>query len=537
LIGIDGATWEVLHPLMRAGVMPTLAKLVDEGISTTLTSTIPPDTATAWTSFQTGMNPGKHGVFDFHQYNRGDYYPSFVNSERIGTETIWGILSRNKKKIILVNIPVTYPPQPINGCMVTGLLTPSIKSNFTYPTRLAREILDIEKDYTIITTQESFRNTSLDNFIEELIRTETKRTNVMRHLLEQYAWDVAMIHFQSTDPLQHAVFWYLDEKNPEFSPQNYQALQKFYRSIDRNIAALLNQIPRSALKIILSDHGFESVRKTIYINNILVNEGLLSLKKQGFFRQKLFALFRALRKLKGRFFKQMFSFPRSIALVAKTALVDWTRTKAFVLTGWLYGFIYLNLKGREKGGIVAEGWAYEELRESIAKNLSSIMDPETNTRVFRKIYKREEIYEGPHLKNAPDLIAVPEQGYECSQSFIETSDDIFKKNILGIDHTGTHNQDGICIFSGKDLDASRTLAKAAIIDIGPSLLYYCDCAIPSGMDGRVLRDIFSPEFRESHPLLYEDKEKAPKLTDERDIFSDEDKKKIEKRLKDLGYMD
>jgi len=537
LIGIDGATWNVLNPLIKAGAMPTLGELVQKGISTTLNSTIPPDTATAWTSFQTGMNPGKHGIFDFHQYTPGEYSPSFINSERIGVETLWEILSRNQKKIILVNIPVTYPPSPINGCMVTGLLTPSVRSNFTYPPHLAQEILQVEKDYTIITTQHLFQTRTLDNFVDELIKTETKRANVMRYLLEKNAWDVAMIHFQSTDPLQHAVFWYLDEKNPDFTPQNYQTAQKLYASIDRNIAGLLKKVPESALKIVLSDHGFGPVTKTVFINNILINEEFLRLKQRRFYSQKILSVYRFLRKIERKYIRSLFTFPKSVAHVAKTTLVDWSKTKAFVFTGWLYGLIYLNRRGREKEGIVEDGQDYEKLRESIAKMLTTIKDPETGDRVFQRIYKREEIYKGQNLKSAPDLIAVPETGYECSQSFIETSDDILKKNRLKKDHTGTHTCDGICIFSGEDLDVSVNLERADIIDVGPSLLYYSGCKIPSEMDGRVLKEIFSPEFRRDHPLLFEDKKARSKPENGEDVFSREDREKIEKRLKDLGYLD
>src|SRR4030042_2502517 len=184
IMGLDGGTWDVLKPLMEEGKMPHLSGLAERGMSGVLKSTITPETASAWTTFQTGVNSGKHGIFDFFQYLPGDYNPLVISSQMIPLETIWQILSRQGKKVIVVNVPITYPAYEVNGLMVTCMLTPSVKSNFTYPPELAEEVLKVEKDYTIVTTQEVFNRRTLQEFVDTLISTEEKRTRVMLHLLD-----------------------------------------------------------------------------------------------------------------------------------------------------------------------------------------------------------------------------------------------------------------------------------------------------------------------------------------------------------------
>lgn len=536
IFGIDGGTWDVLRPMIDDGVMPTLGTLRKEGQWGTLSSTIPPDTATAWTTFQTGVNPGKHGIFDFNLYQPGDYAPTFLSSRSIPLDTIWKILSRNNKTILLMNVPVTYPPYEVKGCMVTGLLTPSVKSGFTYPPELAKEILKIEKDYTIVTTQEVFNRSTLKDFVTALITTERKRTKVMLHLMKKFDWEAAMIHFQSTDPLQHAVFWYLDKENPRFTPEKYEVLQMLYREIDNDIKEILNSVPRQTLKIVLSDHGFEPVYTTIHMNNLLLHLGLLHLKEKGLSGKKILPLLKVLRRIQKRLTGGPLPVLRTSAQRAKIQLIDWSRTKAFMLTGWLYGLIYLNCVGREREGIVSPGKDYESLRESIMEKMSSLIDPKTGKKVIRKIHKREDLFHGRFFDRAPDLIIVPEEGYEFNQSFIATPEEIFKTNVIKKDHTGIHNQDGIIILNGNELEQKNFIENINIVDIFPVILYYMGIDIPDYADGKVLSDLFSESFLKDNPIRYTSASESLDGKQKSQAFSEKDIEMIEKRLKDLGYM-
>lgn len=539
IMGLDGGTWDVLKPLMEEGKMPHLSGLAERGMSGVLKSTVTPETASAWTTFQTGVNSGKHGIFDFFQYLPGDYNPLVISSQMIPLETIWQILSRQGKKVIVVNVPITYPAYEVNGLMVTCMLTPSVKSNFTYPPELAEEILKVEKDYTIVTTQEVFNRRTLPEFVDTLISTEEKRTRVMLHLLDKYDWDAAMIHFHSSDPLQHAVYWYLDKTSRYFDPEKYRVVQKYYRSLDDNIGRLLQVLGPETLKIVLSDHGFSSVYKTININNFLMLNGFMALKNKGPFSRLVLALVRLLRRIDDRFIKGRFSFGQRFALKEKVRLdkfIDWPKTKACMINGWLYGFIYLNCIGRENQGIIPFGEEYEKVRNRIRERLLDIQDPETGKNVIKKIHKKEEIYHGEFLDRAPDLIVIPEDGYEFSRSFLGKPEDLFNKNVIKRDHTGNHNRDGIFIFEGSAIDKGRAFPVAHIEDMLPTILYYFDARIPRYAEGRVLTEIFREGFLEGRPLQFEEVEGVRHSQKKEDGYSEEEKKEIEKRLKELGYF-
>ncbi len=539
IIGIDGGTWNVLKPLMEEGKLPHLTKLVENGVSGNLISTIPPETASAWTTFQTGVNPGKHGIYSFLNYLKGEYNPSVINSRMIPLETIWQILSRHGRKVLAVNVPITYPPYKINGLMVTGMLTPSVKSNFTYPPELAEEILKVEKDYTIVTTQQVFNRMTFDRFIETLISTEEKRTKVVLYLLNKYEWDLAMIHFHSSDPLQHAVYWYLDKKSQFFNEEKYQIAQNFYRSLDNNIGKLLEILNEDTLKIIISDHGFCSVYKTININNFLIRNGFMTLKKKGLFNKRVLFILKILREIDRKFIKARLSYGKRFSLRKKLRLdkfIDWSKTKAMVINGWLYGFIYINCIGREKQGIVNQGEEYEDVRNSIIEKLASLKNPLTGEKVIKKICKREEIYKGEFLNKAPDLIAIPEKGYEFSRSFTRKTEDLFTENKIKRDHTGSHEREGIFIFEGNMIDKNKDFKTANIEDILPTILFFFDLKIPCYMDGRVLTEIFSKSFLKNKPLLFEEFEGAKYPFKDKEGYTEEEKKEIEKRLKELGYI-
>jgi len=539
IIGLDGGTWDILKPLMEEGVMPNLSKLVNEGTSGILKSTIPPVTAPAWASFQTGVNPGKHGIYEFNQYKPGSYRTFFVSSNNIKEETIWQRLSKHRKKIISVNVPLTYPPRKINGYMITGMLTPGIKSNFTYPPELAKEILKIEKNYTIITTQQYFNVWGLEKFINKLIKTEKKRLKITRYLINKYEWDLAMVHFHSSDVLQHALYCYIDRKDTHFNIDTYNRICSFYKSLDENLGDLLNNLPKTTLKIIISDHGFGPVYKTIYINNFLIEKGFIKLEEFSLFKKNLLIFMKFLRRMDRKYIRFLFSPSKRAKLRGKVRLdkiIDWSRTKSFMINGWVYGNIYLNCIGREEKGLINFGKEYDDLRIELSKLFLALKDPETNKRIIKKVLKREEIYKGECLNNAPDLILIPEDGYEFSSTFIGKSEDLIRKNKLKESHTGSHRREGICVFNGEFIKKGEILKEAYIEDLFPTILYYFGINIPKYIDGKVLTSIFREDFLKNRIIKFEGLKDRKMFLKDKEAYSKEEKRRIEKRLKDLGYI-
>ena len=149
IVGLDSASFDVIDPWLEAGELPNLQKLIAEGVSGKLRSTIHPMSGPAWASFMTGKNPGKHGIFDWTRHVDGGYEASLVNSMSLCGRTLWQIASEAGFTTGVVNVPVTYPPQAVDGYLVSGLLTPSSKSDFVFPPHLADELHRAADGYVI----------------------------------------------------------------------------------------------------------------------------------------------------------------------------------------------------------------------------------------------------------------------------------------------------------------------------------------------------------------------------------------------------
>ena len=149
LIGIDGATFDVMDPLLRTGRLPHLSRVVSRGCRAKLKSLIIPTSPLCWSSIVTGKNPGKHGIFHFTEKIPGRYNIGFVNARLRKGLAVWQLLSHRGKRVIVVNVPITYPPDPVSGYMVSGFDAPDEKSRYTYPLELAKDIRRWVGQYTI----------------------------------------------------------------------------------------------------------------------------------------------------------------------------------------------------------------------------------------------------------------------------------------------------------------------------------------------------------------------------------------------------
>jgi len=515
--------------------MPNLGRLIQQGVSGVLMSTIPPLTAPAWSTFLTGVNPGSHGVYEFGQYKSGSYNTVLVNSRHITHKTLWQILSDAGKKIISVSVPLTYPPPKVNGYLISGMLTPNTNCTFTYPPELSKEILREIKNYKIVTTGGVFARKGLVKFVEELIDTETKRINATRYLMGKGEWDVAMVHILSVDILQHQLYPYLEGEIS--AGKDKERVEEFFRAIDKEFGRIQSALPDNCLKIVMSDHGFGPSDYTVRLNNFLIEKGLLVLKPTAlsyyFLNLARFLLRFDKFHLSKWFYKRK---RRDIQENIGTKMINWEKTKAFVVNGSIYGHIYINLKGREPLGVVNPGSEYEELRDYIAAAAGEIKNPETNKPVVAKVYRREEVYSGPKIGDAPDLIIVPEEGYYFRSSIFQDNSKIVTKNRIRRDLMGTHQQDGIMVFSGPFIKENTKINKANLVDIFPTILYCLGLEVPDYCEGRVLLEAFNEVFQERKQLHFK-KETAINTETYVPSYSQDDEKVIEQRLRELGYLE
>ena len=547
VIGLDGATFDLIRPWIEDGTMPTLQRLVKGGASGVLTTTLPPISSSAWVSFATGKNPGKHGLVDFVHPRPNSYQISIVSPQQRASKAIWNLLSDAGRKVGIVGMPVTYPPEEVNGYMVSDFLTPSASDDYTYPPSLGDELERAMGGFPLL-PDERYRSTKFtDKFIADMVTDVERRLEGALYLLDNEATDFFFILFWSNDMLQHETWSLLDKTHPDHDPRagkRYRSLVvDFHRKLDHAVGRLLDKAGPEDLVIVMSDHGFGPVHSFFLVNNWLREAGFLKLKRRPLTRLKyaLFRLgfaplgvFRLVKALRLGFLRRRFRFQRGGGLMKRLFLsfadVDWARTKAFAVGS--FGQIYINQVGQRPQGIVQPGKEYEELREEIAAQALELLDPRTGQRVVDRVHRREEIYSGPLVEKAPDLVLQSRNWEYMAFGHADFGASHVVEPVVGM--SGHHRPDGLVMLAGQGIEAGVELDGANITDLAPTILYAMGIPIPSDMDGRVLTDAFTPDYLSAVEVQYSD-ELSERPTGEGQ-YSEEDEEEIKERLRGLGYV-
>jgi len=552
VIGLDGATWDVLNPLLRDGKMPNLKKLLDRSAQGVLMSSIPPVTAAAWTCFSTGKNPGKHGLVDFIYFPEHGYRVTIANSTTREAATLWNLLSDRDLRVGVVSVPMTYPPEKVNGVMVTDMMTPNANVQYTYPPELKQELLDKVGPF-VITPGEGENPSEPFNYLDK-VRADVKGSaDYALYLLKKEPYAFFMYVFGIVDILQHQ-FWYLIEADPNKLNENDRALRDkvvgIFTEVDNGVGEMIKYADESVVPsesegttiVLMSDHGFGPMKGFMHVNNFLLEQGYLVLKSGGMSTLKRI-MFRAgvtpqnvhltLKALKLDL-RRKFNRGRAYGTLRRFFLsfddVDWTKTRAFAL-GHI-GQIYINLKGRQPSGIVAPGQAYENLRDEIRAALLKLKHPATGEQLIARVLNREEIYHGALLDNTPDLLLLP-----ADFKYVAFGESEFASNKLvgpTLGHTGHHRLEGIGALIGPNVQVGAQIQNASLIDLAPTILYALGLPIPPDMDGRVLTEAFTPEFVNQTALHYDTADAV--RTDYGGTYSDDEEEQVIQRLADLGYV-
>lgn len=541
VIGLDGATFDLLLPWMEEGRLPQLAAIWRRSSYGYLRSTIPPMTASAWPSFQTGKNPGKHGLFDFMQYEPGSYETTFINARSMREEPLWETLGQHGKQVVVINVPITYPPRPVNGFLISGMMTPGVNVEFTYPANLGQELLDEIGDYQILLPAGAVVYMGLRGFVDRMRHVTRKRAETAEFLMQRIDWDFFMLHFQSPDALQHALWSHLDPGHPAYptaKEEDREYVQDYYRELDSLVGGVVRAAGENVTVILMSDHGFGPVRGRFHVNRWLAARGLLTVASS-LPQRVLDSLEGVLQwdvalKLRRRLVSPRGKQDARLRRLTQQALIDWANTRAFALQGAVAIRLLINCRGREPLGIVEPGAEYERLRDEIAEQLLQIRAPKTGSPVVERVFKREEIYSGPALEMMPDLVALPVGGYQIATR-------LGGKQLFGpVPHyfTGNHRMEGILMMAGPDILPGQRIEGAEIVDLFPTILFLLDVPLPPDLDGKVLVEALSQDFLEAHPIRQEDEETAvPAREVEEATFSPEDAEQIRQRLEGLGYID
>lgn len=546
VVGLDGATFDIINPMIEKGKLPNLAKMMESGVYGELTSTIPPNSSVAWSSFMTGKNPGKHGVYYFLEKKIGSYERPAISSRSIKSRTLWRILSDHDKNVCIVNVPVTYPPEEVNGYLISGLLAPDKKSNFTYPPSLHMELLKELGDYPLDHEPEQIWSKGDEiGAYQHAIYATKKVMDATEYLMKRIDWDFFMTVFTITDRFQHVGWRYslpwFKEKDPERANKFGNLIEIAYELVDDLLGKIKASLDEDTILIVLSDHGFGPISYKFYINKWLIDNGLLRLKKGvrfAFSSKKLIAdiLKRSSFIKRGREVLHALTRDHSESSggYALYRLIDWSRTKAYSSFSSGEEVIYINLKGREPMGIVEPGREYEELRDHLISGLYTLKDYE-GRRIIEKAYKREDLYSGEYLDLAPDIQFV------TKEMSVHPESDLFAEKILVRPEEmpeeyfpALHRLNGIFLLEGRSNKKNNRLFGANIIDIAPTILYLLDLPIPRDMDGRPLLECFDMDLTKTPS--FRDADLYPKPDNPDFSYSDLEDQKLKKMLQDLGYL-
>lgn len=484
VLGLDGADFDMLSPLLESGKLPNIKRLMEEGTYGRLRSTVPPVTGPAWVSFMTGKNPGKTGIFDFVIENKEDGEKNLINSTSFQDDRFWDILGRHGYKTGLVSIPITYPPQKVNGFMITCLMTPSEESGYTYPKELKEEIRQM---YRLNLDSSKYFDMDEKEFLKGLYEVTEKQFNTVRYLIKNKEWDFFMFVLSGTDFVQH--FFYKNEIHPQHG-YYLQYIYNYLKKVDEEIGKTLKVLGQDANIILMSDHGFGSAPvKFFHVNKWLLDKGFLKTKNKGVLASRTIPYDRLYDKL------VKFGLGRLKALVpvknraflynySKSA-IDFDNSKAHYEGKNMAGVIKIskNLKAHEREALIKE----------LIDGLSKIKDDEGKN-VISNVWRAEDLYHGPHARNFGDVIVMFERDYYGKESL----DTLFSS----LDYRrskGNHMMNGILVANGPLIKSGQEITGVEITDLAPTILSMYGISATSEMDGRVMKDIFNSPFSVKTP--------------------------------------
>jgi predicted AlkP superfamily phosphohydrolase/phosphomutase len=551
VIGLDGATFRLIGPWVNEGKLPVLGKLMEEGAWGDLESTIHPLSPQAWASFMTGKNPGKHGIFEFVDHEPNSYAIRYVNGGSVRGQKLWELLSDAGKRVCVINVPFTYPPDRVNGYLIAGLDAPGTHSDFCYPPEVLDELTDEFGEYRL--RQHPYK-AKPETYIEEISGQFDYILKVAKYLKAKEPWDLFVVVFESTDLVQHFYWHYAFPEDfgiPPTENRNLaEAILDVYVKIDKGLGELLKLCDSDETVIVMSDHGFAPCRRIFFMDKWLYAQGYLAYHDK---KQRSFVLTRALHtgfqryfpnKLKGWVTALVPGLRDQLRSYLTTATIDWQRTRAFSL-GIDSTNIFINVRGRFPEGIVEEGRQYEHLRDEIAERLGDLGDPETGERIVERVYKREELYHGDCLSKAPDLLVTWKNfEYNTRRGYQRTGDGFLGSSLefsdvsgySSLQKSGTHHVKGVFVAKGLAVKNQDAFQGARIVDLAPTILYLSGERIPKDMDGRIIEEIIKDGFLSDNPIRFGSPGGLDGAT-RSSSYSEGEEKYIRDKLKGLGYID
>lgn len=549
LVGFDAACWGYLNPLLAADALPNLQRLMKSGTWGTLQSTMPAWTPTAWSSIVTGKNPGKHGIYDMLVRRPGthDFVPA---SARLRNgRSFWQRLNEQGLRVGLVNIPFTYPAQPMDGFLICGFGTPNSVADFAYPEPVLAEIKAQRPNFRPVVDADVLMSQQPERIFQVERDLQTSQVQLALEYAVKHDVDVLAINLMLLDHANH--------KMPEMEQVNRAIIET-----DRDLGLLLAEFAPDNVMVI-SDHGASRIKGVFLLQAWL--------REQGYFVQAARSpesQADVLNWVHVQWLREHLGLPRWLELIMRRAantlvprlpaglaqrywqyleqiipfakaqvhfddMPDFEQTQLF--PGTVHsGLLYLNISnGTERG-------KQQALLAELAAKLRQLVDPETGKSLFAHVYTKDQIFSGAAAAHGPDLV-IDNYGSAWNvqlSSYTGVVQPMPHRYFLpGLDY-GWHSRDGIFVFDGLDFAQGQADTEAELVDLPAILLYLHGVPIPEDFDGRVLTDLIAPEFLDRHPIQYQKGEEESDLELETDMpYTPEESTELVEHLRALGYME
>lgn len=412
ILGLDGTPYTLIRKFIQDGTMPHLSKIVADGTLLQMDTSIPEVSSVAWTTFFTGVNPAKHGIYGFMDLKPNSYEIYFPNSQNIRAKTLWEKLGERQKRSVIINVPSTYPARPLNGVLISGFVAIDL-ARATYPASLLPRLKQVDYRLDVDATK---AQESLELFAEDLVKVLDAREKVLWELLVNEKWDLFVGVLTETDRMHHYLWEAIEDPQHKF----HDFFKSIYARVDRFIGKVYDWFHGKGLFMIMSDHGFCRIKKEVYLNNWLVSEGYLRFST---------------------------SPPQSLGDIEKDS-------KAFNMDP---ARIYIHQKEKYPRGCVSSGDEYDALRDELKARLLNLKiegDP-----VIQNVFFKEELFHGPLLDQAPDLLLLPRRGYDLKGTLAKTG--LVGNSML----TGMHTWDDSTFFINQKVDIDE---RVNILHIAPT---------------------------------------------------------------------
>jgi len=552
IIGLDALTPRLVEKWVADGRLPNIARLLDEGAWGPLNSVPNRNSAPAWSTMVTGLNPGKHGIYWFTEDDPTTYDYRFVNGSFRRGKAFWKVLSENGRRVGIVNVPLTFPAEEVNGVMIAGLDSPGVDhARFTFPTELRDELRRAaDGEYVVHPALPRYIVAGeIDSGLDRLHRSIDARAAAAHHLMSTREWDAFMVVFTESDVVQHFFWRQMEEPGPNDGDRQRRAIQDTYEHLDRVVGSLVDAVGDDTLVMLVSDHGArydDGLARAL--PNWLEQLGLLSYRseaRRGLRSRLVSTASKAYRaadrrlpaELKHRLAHRLPWVHRRMQVMMSFAKLDWDNTQAY--TDGQRPEIWINLRGRQPRGIVAPE-SYDTVRQHIIDQLTGAVCTKTGRPLVRRVMRREEVYSGPFVERSPDLVVewVDEggcldirypDGRRMQLAKRHLPDDPYDRLL-----NGGHDQLGIVALHGPGVRRGR-IEDAQIADVAPTVLFLCDAPIPADVDGEVLEHALGPDLLSTRSRKQGEASVVDTAGDSG--YSDEEEAEVRERLQALGYVE